>query len=125
MGSPAICQKHGRVFYVATSPTLATAIADNIDLSTELSVVTLEIDSEEELGKTTKNLLDPTFLMRFSQQPTNGLLKLKDRSKKEKLTNDRLLIKSIFSETIMVCPCCLDDLVSRHREQTAMSKPPK
>ena len=48
---PIICPKHGRVFGVATSPALAAAIAEGRDLSNEVSLVTLEIDSRDELGK--------------------------------------------------------------------------
>ena len=117
MGSPVICPKHGRVFYVATSPILAKALADGEDLSAEIRIVTLEVDSQEELGKTTTYLVDQAFLTKFSLFPIDGVLILKDRSKREKLMNDRVVLNRIFAETIMVCPDCLDELVRRHQER--------
>lgn len=118
MGSPVICPKHGRVFYVATSPMLAKAVSDGGDLTEEKRIVTLEVDSREELGKTTRYLLEQEFLAKFSLFPVDGLLTLKDRSKREKLMNDRLMINRIFAETVMVCPDCLNELVRRYQERT-------
>lgn len=117
MGSPVICPKHGRVSCVATSPVFAKAIADGSGLSDECRIVTLEVDAQEELGKTTKHFVDMEFLARISLLPSDGFLTLKDRSKKNKLMNDRAVLSEIFSETIMVCHYCLDELVSRHRDR--------
>lgn len=123
MGSPVICLKHGKVFYVATSPILARAIADGCDLSSECCVVTLEVVSQEEHGKTEEYLVDLEFLAQFSLLPIDGLLTLKDRSKKEKLMNDRLVLNRVFSETVMVCPYCLNELVSSwHRDRKSVVK---
>jgi hypothetical protein len=115
MSSPVICPTHGMVFYVSSSPTLAKAISEG-SLQKDCRIAILEVDSTDELGKIQKYKVDFAFLEKFSLYPIDGFLRLKDRSKKEKLMNDRSIIRKIFSETVRVCPRCLDDLVSRYRD---------
>lgn len=113
MSSPIICQKHGRVQPVATSPNLAEAISRESD--GEYRIVTLEVDSRAESSRVTRYVFDREFLRKFSLSPSDDLVVLKDRSQKDKSLNDRLLINKIFSETVRVCPGCLDELIGKQR----------
>jgi hypothetical protein len=115
MSGPLICPRHGQVFLVSTSPVLGTAISGG-NLPKDCRIAIVEVDSTDEFGKIQEYWVDFAFLEKFSLSPVDGVLRLKNRSRPQKLLNDRLLIQKIFSETVSECPHCLDELVSCHRE---------
>jgi hypothetical protein len=106
---PAFCEKHGVQKFVLSSPRLAAAIAQDESIK-ETDLRRLQIES---LGKTFEYFVDREFLDNLLIASEEQILNLKDRDKKSKQLNDRLIIQKIVREMKWVCPVCLSTVISR------------
>lgn len=109
--SLAICKKHGKQDYVATSPLLADALDRERPIPEAAALVLLRIDGMEEHGKISEHWFDREFLSAFLDGPVPDVVVLRDRSKREKSLNDRFKIRKIFLAAAHCCPACLYDAV--------------
>jgi hypothetical protein len=91
------CPTHGIICHVWTSPVLALGIAQG-GLKNDCRIIVLEVDSMDEFGRLEKFFVDAAFIEEFSLHPIDGVVKLKNRSGREKRLNDRLVIGKIFLE---------------------------
>jgi hypothetical protein len=112
MTKPAFCKKHNVQSFVQTSPRLAEAIENNEYLSTD-KIVTLKILS---YGKIFEYKIDIAFVNELDIIPVDGEVMLRDRDKKEKKMNDRLIIQKITREMKWVCPICLSEIFTKSEE---------
>lgn len=105
---PAFCEKHGAQQFVMTSPRIAAAIVRGQSIK-ETELRKLQIES---LGKTFEYFVDSEFLDKLKIASDERTLILKDRDKRAKQLNDRLIIQKIVREMKWVCPVCLKSVIS-------------
>ena len=108
---PAFCKKHNVQSFIQTSPRLAEAIEYRENLSID-EVIILKILSYEKIFE---YKIDSTFVKEFNFVPVCGVVVLRDRDKKEKKMNDRLLIQKATGAMKWVCPLCLSELFEKSK----------